>query len=109
MRATANGNGCKARAPGIKGPVGRVGVAPPANLTGDASNCIDYQLILVRYDPPVVQVARIALEPLEIGGREVRAGQTMTCSLLAAGMTRRCIPIRIASTSTGRTPRISPG
>jgi cytochrome P450 len=40
---------------------------------------------MLRYDPPVVQVPRIALEPLEIGGREVRAGQTMTCSLLAAG------------------------
>jgi cytochrome P450 len=40
---------------------------------------------MLRYDPPVVQVPRIALEPLEIGGREVRTGQTMTCSLLAAG------------------------
>ena len=40
---------------------------------------------MLRYDPPVVQVARFALEPLEIGGREVQAGQTMTCSLLAAG------------------------
>jgi cytochrome P450 len=40
---------------------------------------------MLRYDPPVVQVARFALEPLEIGGREVRAGQTLTCSLLAAG------------------------
>jgi cytochrome P450 len=39
----------------------------------------------LRYDPPVVRVARFALEPLQIGGREVRAGQTMTCSLLAAG------------------------
>src|SRR5215472_3217536 len=40
---------------------------------------------MLRYDPPVVQVARFALGPLEIGGREVQAGQTMTCSLLAAG------------------------
>jgi cytochrome P450 len=40
---------------------------------------------MLRYDPPVVQVARFPLEPLEIGGREVHAGQTMTCSLLAAG------------------------
>jgi len=40
---------------------------------------------MLRYDPPVVQIARFALKPLEIGGREVQAGQTMTCSLLAAG------------------------
>jgi cytochrome P450 len=40
---------------------------------------------MLRYDPPVVQVARFALEPREIAGRKVHAGQTMTCSLLAAG------------------------
>jgi hypothetical protein len=40
---------------------------------------------LLRYDPPVVQVARFALEPLEIAGRKVQAGQTLTCLLLAAG------------------------
>jgi cytochrome P450 len=40
---------------------------------------------MLRYDPPVVQVARFAFEPLEIGGREVQAGQAMSCSLLAAG------------------------
>jgi cytochrome P450 len=40
---------------------------------------------ILRYDPPVVQVARIALELLEIGGRDVRPGKAMTCSLLAAG------------------------
>src|SRR6516164_8337761 len=55
---------------------------------------------MLRYDPPVVQVARFALEPLEIGGREVQAGQTMTVRYWLLGMTRRCIPIRIASTSS---------
>ena len=40
---------------------------------------------MLRYDPPVAQVARFALEPLEIGGRAVQAGQTITWSLLAAG------------------------
>ena len=38
-----------------------------------------------RYDPPVVSTRRIALEPLEMGGREVQAGEVMTVSLLAAG------------------------
>jgi cytochrome P450 len=40
---------------------------------------------MLRYDPPVVQLARFALEPFEIGGTAVQPGQTMTCSLLAAG------------------------
>jgi cytochrome P450 len=40
---------------------------------------------MLRYDPPVVQVARFALEPLEIDGTAVQPGQTMTCSLLSAG------------------------
>jgi hypothetical protein len=40
---------------------------------------------MLRYDPPVAQVGRFALEPLEIGGSELEAGQAMTCSLLAAG------------------------
>jgi cytochrome P450 len=40
---------------------------------------------MLRYDPPVVQVGRIALEPREIAGRTVQAGQAITCSLLAAG------------------------
>jgi cytochrome P450 len=40
---------------------------------------------MLRYDPPVVQTARIAMEPLEIAGRKVQTGQVMTCSLLAAG------------------------
>jgi cytochrome P450 len=40
---------------------------------------------MLRYDPPVVQTRRIALEPREIAGRKVRAGQEMICSLLAAG------------------------
>ena len=40
---------------------------------------------MLRYDPPVVQSRRIALEPLEIAGKKVQAGQAMNCSLLAAG------------------------
>jgi len=40
---------------------------------------------MLRYDPPVVQVGRIALEAREIAGRKVHAGQAITCSLLAAG------------------------
>ena len=40
---------------------------------------------MLRYDPPVVQVARFALESTKIGGTAVQPGQTMTCSLLAAG------------------------
>jgi cytochrome P450 len=39
---------------------------------------------LLRYDPPVVQTGRVALEPLEIGGTEVLEGEVMTASLLAA-------------------------
>ena len=40
---------------------------------------------MLRYDPPVVLVGRFALEPREIAGRKVDAGQRLTCSLLAAG------------------------
>jgi len=40
---------------------------------------------MLRYDPPVVQAARFALEPREIAGRKVQTGQTITSSLLAAG------------------------
>jgi hypothetical protein len=40
---------------------------------------------VLRYDPPVVQAGRRALEPLEIGGRQVQGGEVMTVSLLAAG------------------------
>jgi cytochrome P450 len=40
---------------------------------------------MLRYDPPVVQASRFALEPREIAGRKVHAGQAITCSLLAAG------------------------
>jgi cytochrome P450 len=40
---------------------------------------------MLRYDPPVVQTGRFPLEPREIAGRKVHAGQTMICSLLAAG------------------------
>jgi len=40
---------------------------------------------MLRYDPPVVSTRRIALEPLEMGGREVQTGEVMTVSLLAAG------------------------
>jgi len=40
---------------------------------------------ILRYDPPVASALRIALEPFEIGGMEVRAGEGMTASLIAAG------------------------
>jgi cytochrome P450 len=40
---------------------------------------------ILRRDPPVVQTGRLALEPFEIGGIEVRAGEAMTASVLAAG------------------------
>ena len=40
---------------------------------------------ILRYDPPVVQTTRVALEALEIGGTEVQAGEVMTVSLLAVG------------------------
>jgi cytochrome P450 len=39
----------------------------------------------LRFDPPVVQTGRLALEPLEIGGREAQIGEAMTVSVLAAG------------------------
>jgi cytochrome P450 len=40
---------------------------------------------ILRYDPPVVQTGRLALEPFEIGGIEVNAGEAMNASVLAAG------------------------
>jgi hypothetical protein len=40
---------------------------------------------MLRYDPPVVQTGRLALGPFEIGGMEVKAGEVMTASVLAAG------------------------
>jgi cytochrome P450 len=40
---------------------------------------------ILRYDPPVVQTGRLALEPFEIGGIEVKAGEAITASILAAG------------------------
>jgi len=40
---------------------------------------------VLRYDPPVVQTSRVALDALEIGGRGLQAGEVMTVSLLAAG------------------------
>lgn len=40
---------------------------------------------ILRYDSPVVQATRRALEPLAVGGREVAAREAITCSLLAAG------------------------
>jgi cytochrome P450 len=40
---------------------------------------------ILRYDPPVAQVSRVAIEPIVIGGTEVRPGETITVSLLAAG------------------------
>jgi cytochrome P450 len=51
---------------------------------------------MLRYDPPAVQASRFTLDSLEIGGREVQAGQAITCSLLAAGHdpARHCNPHR---------------
>jgi cytochrome P450 len=40
---------------------------------------------ILRYDPPVVQTRRLALEPLEVGGMQVQAPEVITTSLLAAG------------------------
>ena len=40
---------------------------------------------ILRYDPPVAEIGRITLEPLEIGGIEVPAREVMTSSLLPAG------------------------
>jgi cytochrome P450 len=40
---------------------------------------------ILRCDPPVVQTGRLAVEPLKVGGSEVRAGEVMTASLVAAG------------------------
>jgi cytochrome P450 len=39
---------------------------------------------ILRYDPPVSQSGRIALEPYTVGGTQVQAGECMTVSLLAA-------------------------
>ena len=38
----------------------------------------------LRYDPPVAQTSRVALDPLEIGGKEAQVGEVITVSLLAA-------------------------
>jgi cytochrome P450 len=40
---------------------------------------------ILRYDPPVVQTRRLALEPLEVSGMQVQAPEVVTTSLLAAG------------------------
>ncbi len=40
---------------------------------------------MLRYDPPVAQTSRVALDPLEIGGKELQVGEVVTVSLLAAG------------------------
>jgi cytochrome P450 len=40
---------------------------------------------ILRYDPPVAQTSRVAVEPLVIGRMEVHAGEIITASLLAAG------------------------
>jgi hypothetical protein len=47
-----------------------------------AANAVEEVL---RYDPPVVQTSRVALDALEIDGTQVHAGEVMTLSLLAAG------------------------
>jgi len=40
---------------------------------------------MLRYDPPVVQAGRITTAPCTIGGAALDKGETITCSLLAAG------------------------
>ncbi len=40
---------------------------------------------MLRYDPPVAQTSRLALAPLDVGGVQVQAGESVTMSLLAAG------------------------
>ncbi len=40
---------------------------------------------MLRYDPPVAQGGRLPLEPMEVGGVKVSAGQSLSVSLLAAG------------------------
>jgi cytochrome P450 len=40
---------------------------------------------ILRYDPPVAQTSRVVVEPVVIGGTELRPGETVTASLLAAG------------------------
>ena len=40
---------------------------------------------ILRYDSPVAQTARIALQPRVIGGMQIEAGESVTASFLAAG------------------------
>lgn len=40
---------------------------------------------MLRYDPPVSQGGRLALEPMEVGGVKVPAGASLSLSLMAAG------------------------
>jgi cytochrome P450 len=40
---------------------------------------------MLRYDPPVTQSGRLALEPMGVGSAKVAAGASLSVSLLAAG------------------------
>ena len=63
---------------------------------------------ILRYDPPVAQTSRIALDPLEIGGERGTGGRGDEVSILAAGgdPARHSEPHRFDS--SGATPAISP-
>jgi cytochrome P450 len=63
---------------------------------------------MLRYDPPVAQTSRVALDPLEIGGKEVQGGEVMTVSLLAAGRDPARHSELTASISSAPTSAISP-
>jgi cytochrome P450 len=40
---------------------------------------------ILRYDPPVAQSGRITLQPCVVGGTEIKGGESVSVSLLAAG------------------------
>jgi cytochrome P450 len=56
-----------------------------AKLKADPARITDAIEETLRLDPPVVQSLRIPLEPREIGGCPVRAGEAVTTYLMAAG------------------------
>lgn len=56
-----------------------------AKVQADPARIADAIEETLRLDPPVVQSLRIPLEPREIGGCPVRAGEAVTTYLMAAG------------------------
>ncbi|WP_310475775.1 cytochrome P450 [Sandarakinorhabdus sp.] len=56
-----------------------------AKVQADPARLADAIEETLRLDPPVVQSLRIPLEPREIGGCPVRAGEAVTTYLMAAG------------------------